>query len=193
MMCCIKCESIQVLIERAYSEHYGTLKKHAAAFVVKYPHVNQEDLIQDAMAVVWKKRHELKFKTINHLVAYVKNQMFWRATTLARKHLPINDIDVSRVLIKEHAREQTDESDLLLYLNQILHGSTNREKELAFLKYGLGYTTKDIAEIFGVSTSTLNVYLFRLRRQIKTQIIQKENPNELEVKRLATKYHCSNP
>jgi len=96
-------------------------------------------------------------------------------------------------LIKEHAKEQTDESDLLLYLNQILHGSTNREKELAFLKYGLGYTTKDIAEIFGVSTSTLNVYLFRLRKQIKTQIIQKENPNELEVKRLATKYHCSNP
>ncbi len=127
------------------------------------------DMVQIAFEVMWTKREEVeanKAKSFLFTVAYRK---------------VIDDIRNQRKLtlteeIPEHLGGQTEQvrEDLKVRLHKALNQLPQPQKQLVLLKDYEGCSYDDLAQITGLNSAQVKVYLHRARNQLKKALVSVE-------------------
>ena len=163
-------QNLNALINQAMNESYYEFIKHALNFNIKYD--DAEDMIQNAFIVILRKKDELSFKSINHLRKYIKQQITWSCLNRKKRkgHLKFAYLQIDQCQDLFESLDQSDESDCILYLNQLIEDCNEIQKSVAKLKFIDRMKSKHVGEILGLKKDAVDSYVFRIKHQIRKKL-----------------------
>lgn len=129
------------------------------------------DVVQDCLEKIWKKRSTLE--QIHQPEAWAmritRNQCLdWFKVN--RYDLPVND--QMQVSDNRQAGGDVEATDQLQWLEIVLEGFTNKQKEVFQLRDVEGFTYQEIAEILSITVDDVKVTLHRTRKSLKQKMIK---------------------
>lgn len=98
--------------------------------------------------------------TINRVRDYLRKEKLRRFLFLKTGNIPTNQINMiadSNQSPEEILNEKQFQASLIAFQN----GLKGREKEIFALKFGSGYTIREISKLSGISQSAVKTYLYR--------------------------------
>lgn len=141
--------------------------------------VEAEDLVQDVLLKLWKRRDE--WEMIENLEAYclrvVKNLALDRMSSHSVQKVESFDIATNNFL-----DEQTPHSLLIIeesynLLQKHLNDLPENQKLCFQLREIEGMTYKNISEVLEISEENVKVSLFRARKKLKEELEKYDKPN----------------
>lgn len=132
-----------------------------------------EDIVQEAMIKVWKKRE--KFETIDNkeawVITIVRNLAIDKVR--ARKKKQTSDID-EYFHISDNAPSpdvRLEQRDAVKKVGEIMSTLPEMQREIITLRDIEGYTYQEIADIMGLKVDQVKVYLFRARKVLREKLV----------------------
>lgn len=170
--CCPLCKDVEEMLARCNEERMDQLKKYAYRFTVNDD--DAMDLIQEGFLNVWKKRHSLHFEHLNGLTKFIKQDIYWKATTIHQKRIKksatFSDADAESIgrLMPSHLT--ADRRDWERFVHQACIGKSIQFSLIAQLKFVQEHRNMDIAEMIGCSKVAINTYVSRIRTHLKEHL-----------------------
>lgn len=131
-----------------------------------------EDIVQEAMIKVWKKRE--KFEVIDNkeawVITIVRNLAIDKVR--ARKKKQTSDID-EYFHISDNAPSpdvRLEQRDAVKKVGEIMSTLPEMQREIITLRDIEGYTYQEIADIMGLKVDQVKVYLFRARKVLREKL-----------------------
>lgn len=126
-----------------------------------------EDLTSETFEKAWRNRHRYQ----NDLSAF-STWLFTIARRIAIDYFRKPHPEVSLEAANHVANDETVESLIqqradFERLSTLLAQLTNRDRELVALKYGAGFTNREIAHLNGMSESNIGTILHRVTQQLR--------------------------
>jgi RNA polymerase sigma-70 factor (ECF subfamily) len=126
-----------------------------------------EDVVQDTLFKIWKKRNE--WNSIGNLEAYcfrsARNIAIDKISLKANQQETLNEIyDIPE---KMNIQEQIEQEEQIVMLENFIRKLPEKQRTIFQLREIEDLTYKEIAEVMNISEEQVKVNLFRARQKIK--------------------------
>lgn len=125
--------------------------------------MSANDVVQETFTKVWIKHEEVNYEKVK---SYLFTTAYHTIVDWVKKEKRSGDI--------ENAQEQGEDPTLNFSLKEVLEEALDKlpkiQKSVVLLRDYEGYNYDEIAEITGLSTSQVKVYIFRARKALQTYI-----------------------
>ena len=156
------------LINRMFQQKMNLIYKYLVKLGCSQD--NAEDIVQDTFYKALKYIDGIQDDKISAWLFKVAINKYYDLCRKNNRHIHLN---IDEEIFKESLTDRKLVEDFILDLErkgeilQILNSISDIHKNLLFLKYDMGLSYKEIAELLGINENTVKTYIFRAREQFK--------------------------
>lgn len=156
-----------------YKQYYPLMKQKAYSIVGKYDVV--DDLIQDALLKLIPKISLLRTLGSNKVASYVVNTIkhicfdhIRKETRRVQHHIVGSNEDVAVQIpdLQAATEENYVKREEIDALEEILFQLSERDRNLLYYKYNMGFSDKEIEVVLGVPAQYVRQYVARARQRV---------------------------
>lgn len=152
-------------------------KMYRYAFNIVGSRFAAEDVVQEAMIKIWKKREQ--FIEIENKEAWcvtVTRNLAIDKLRIAKKRRATDITEHHHISDKSPAPDiQLEQKDALTKVKEMLRELPLQQQEIVTLRDVEGYTYQEIAEILDISVEQVKVNLHRARKKLRNQLMKIRN------------------
>ncbi|MCD8036892.1 MAG: sigma-70 family RNA polymerase sigma factor [Clostridiales bacterium] len=154
---------------------------HSISYNILHNIEDAEECVNDTWLGAWKSmpphRPERLSSFLGRITRNLSLDRFKKYSAEKRGHgqtaLALSELEEC-IPDKLSVEEIIDEKVLVQVLNNFLYSQTEQKRNIFIRRYWYLYSIKDIAEVYNISESKVASLLFRMRKNLKTQLEKEE-------------------
>ncbi|MEQ8475400.1 sigma-70 family RNA polymerase sigma factor [Fulvivirga sp.] len=166
-LCDLLRESSHRTLKYIYDKHWQSLYQHSYKFLKDEELA--KDVVQEVFFDFWKRREELK---IDNIRAYLFQSVRFQSLKNLRRldNLDIHEVHFENFLSSNNTQEQLDFDELNLVIKNSLNELPEKYRQMFEMSKFEHLSNKEIAERFSLSTRTVEWYLLKISKHLKTSL-----------------------